>query len=307
MIPGMTTHVASGLRRQVVHHDPMLIGIGSFLALASLAAALPTLLYPDFLNGPEAMIGSARGTALIVSLVAVPLLLAGIWGVTRRRSWAVMAWLGATMYLLYNAVLFLFATPFNPFFLAYLAMLGAAVWTTVMLVSRTDAEAFDAQLETLPGRGISIYVFVVVVANALLWLRSVIPGLTEEYPPAFLDGSGLTTNPVFVQDLAIWLPAATVFAWWLRRGRPWGSVATSGMLVFWVIESIGIAVDQWFGAVADPDSPMVAMSMVPVFFGLAAVSAVPVWLFLRELLGRGPVRPGRVVTTSGVRRELTRH
>jgi hypothetical protein len=65
---------------------------------------------------------------------------------------------------------------------------------------------------------------------------------------------GVATNPVFVQDLAIWLPAATAVALGLWNRRPWGPLLAGATLVFWFMESVAIAVDQWFGSTADPAS-----------------------------------------------------
>jgi hypothetical protein len=59
------------------------------------------------------MNGSARGTALAVLFVAVPFLVVAIFRVSRGAVCPVISWLGATAFLLYNAVLFLFATPFR--------------------------------------------------------------------------------------------------------------------------------------------------------------------------------------------------
>ena len=104
-------------------------------------------------------------------------------------------------------------------------------------------------------------------------------------PGAVTDGMGVATNPVFVQDLAIWLPAAAVVALGLWRRRPWGALLAGAVLVFWFIESVGIAVDQWFGSTADPASTVTSMTMVPAFAGLAVIGLVPLWTVLRSLRG----------------------
>lgn len=55
-------------------------------------------------------------------------------------------------------------------------------------------------------------------------------GLPVLLVAAVLDGTGLVTNPVYVQDLAIWLPllATAAVACW-RRDR-WGLLITAAML-----------------------------------------------------------------------------
>lgn len=48
----------------------------------------------------------------------------------------------------------------------------------------------------------------------------------------------MTTNPVYVHDLAWWLPLMGVGAWWLWDRRPLGYVVTGVGLVMWVVESL---------------------------------------------------------------------
>jgi hypothetical protein len=57
------------------------------------------------------MNGSARGTALIIVLVAVPVLVGSLVLAWRGSARAVLAWLGAMGVLAHNALMFVFATP----------------------------------------------------------------------------------------------------------------------------------------------------------------------------------------------------
>jgi hypothetical protein len=103
-------------------------------------------------------------------------------------------------------------------------------------------------------------------------------------PPTFrFSDTGLLTNPVFVQDLAIWLPlltAAGIAAW---HRQAWGLLVTGAMLVMFVLESISIATDQWFGSHVDPLSSSASMSMVPAFGVVAVITALPLIWYCRNL------------------------
>lgn len=248
------------------------------LAVASAAAAVGTLL-PGSLEGTAVMNGSARGTALVVLLLAVPTLVASMVLAARGSLRARATWLGAVAYLAYNAVLFAFATPFNRLFLVYVAMLSLAFWSLLLLVTGTRADGVVGP--RVPARAIAAFIWVVVVLNTLAWLRVIVPGLAGDLPPEFLDGTGLTTNPVFVQDLAAWLPATALvgYAAWQRTGR--GLFLASAALAYWFLEGIGVAVDQWWGHRADPDSTVVSLAAVPMFAAVAAVTLVFLLLSLR--------------------------
>ena len=254
------------------------------LGLVTLAGAVPTIVDDGLLRGPAAMNGSARGTALVMAAVAVPLLAVGARAVGRgqARGWPLV--LGAAGYLLYNAVLLVFGTPFNHAFLAYVAILSLSGWTIGSLLSEVDVEAFAARLRpTLPVRPIAGYVWVVVGLNALLWLKAAVPASLADGTPHLLDGTGLTTMPTYVQDLAGWLPLMGVAAWWLWRRAARGYLLTGAGMVMWVVESIGVATDQYWGHLADPASTVVAPAMIPVFGLLAVIGIVPVVAVLRRL------------------------
>ena len=103
------------------------------LAAVTAVACLANLLVPDLLSGTAVMNGSAKGTSLVALVVAVPLLAVSSWRAHLGSTHALVLTTGATAYLLYNSVLFLFATPFNQAFLLYVAMLGLAAWSLVGL------------------------------------------------------------------------------------------------------------------------------------------------------------------------------
>jgi hypothetical protein len=274
---------ATVARRPVVPDPRWPVRLGLALAVVAVAAGIPTAVDGGVLTGPAAMNGSARGTALVVLLVAVPMLLLSMRATLRGSARAVIGWLGALAYLLYNSVLFLFATPFNRLFLLYVAMLGLSVWALGTLLVSIDVGAFGSRSSPrLPARGIASYVWVVVVLNTVAWLAVEVPAVVGG-DAGHLEGTGMTTNPIHVQDLALWLPLAAVAAVWLWRQRPWGAVVVGGMLAFWVVESLGIAVDQWLGSVADPASPVVSMTLVPAFLVLAVVGCVPLLALLRRV------------------------
>ncbi len=70
---------------------------------------------------------------------------------------------------------------------------------------------------------------------------------------------------------------------WLWQRKGWGYVVVGGLLTMWVIESLGVAADQWFGHAADPASAAIAVGMAPVFAALALVTLIPRGLYFRNL------------------------
>jgi hypothetical protein len=157
-------------------------------------------------------------------------------------------------------------------------------WSIGAVLVQTDVPGLARQVtRRLPARGIAVYAWTVAVLNALVWLRAIIPTVTAANPGAFLIGSGFITHPVYIQDLAVWIPVMIVAAAWLWRGTAWGYLLTSSILAVWVIEALGIATDQWFGARADPSTPFASAAASPAFLAWAAIGLVPLWFALRPL------------------------
>lgn len=251
------------------------VPLSLLLAAAALVAGVGTVLDPGILRGPAVMNGSARGTALVMVVLAVPLLLVAMALARRGSVRAVPIWLGAVAYLAYNAVMLLLGTPFNVLFLAYDATLGLAVWTAITLLHRVDVGAYaDRVTARVRRRPVALFLWVVVALNSLAWLGGIVAGMRSGYPPEFLVGTGLTTLPTYVQDLAFWLPLAAVTGGWLWSARPWGDLLAPALLVYFALEGVGVAVDQAWGRVADPVSTVVAPQLAPAFVGLAVACAL---------------------------------
>ena len=256
---------------------------GALLLVTDVAAGLTA--FGDFLSGPPAMTGSARGTAFVLLLVTGPVLAVAMVMGARGSARAALVWLGALAAIVYNAQMLLYGTPFNSLFILYVAMLGLSVWSIAWLVLRghvTDAVASRVD-DWMPVRPIATYIWVVAGINVVAWLRAILPAVFSADPTTVLAGTGLTTNPVYVQDLALWLPLGIAAGVWLWRRGPAGYLICGALLTMWVIEGVSVAVDQWFGHQADPASAVVSLSMVPAFGVLAVVGLVPLIIYLRHV------------------------
>ena len=273
------------VRRSTERVSPRTRRLCAAVAPLVVVAVVPTFFVEGVLNGTPVMNGSARGTALTMLALALPVLAVGLVTSTRGSVWGRAALIGALGYLTYNATLLVYATPFNELFLAYVTLLGLSLWSLVSAL--LDPRPLLAPDSRLPARGIAAFILTVVALNVLAWLRFVVPDLGED-PPGFLDGTGLTTNPIYVQDLAVWLPALAIVAVLLWQRRPSGVFLAGPGLIFWMIEAIGVAVDQWFGHRADPASDVATMAGAVLFVVLAGATLVPFILWLRAVPRRTP-------------------
>lgn len=258
--------------------------LGSGLAVAAALSAGLNLGFPGQLGGADVTRGNLLGTAVVVEVAVVVLLLAMRGSARGSARWPVV-WGGTTAYLLYQAVMFCFGTPYNRFFLVYVAHLSLALWSAIALVRSVDADAFARRVG--PGAPVRTVAGVAVgfaLLNGLAWLLRIVPATFSDDPVAVLDGSGLLTSPVWVQDLAFWVPATVLAGIAMWRGRAVGTVTTLTLLTFFVVECVSIAADQWWGYRLDPDHPALAsMAAVPMFLVLAFATALPLAWFLRHV------------------------
>ena len=254
------------------------------LAAVSATAAAFTFFMPGVLHGTAVMDGSARGTALVTLFVAVPVLIASMVAVAYGFGRAAISWLGALAFITYNSVLFLLATPFNSLFLLYVAMFTLSFWSVVLLVRAIGVTDFAGRFAgSFPARALGAYLGVLATLNVGAWLNGVVPGLFQSDAPKFLEGTGLPTNPIYVQDLAFWLPLSLVTAVLLWRRHPWGLVVGGALFVYFVVEGISVAVDQWMGSAADPASTVASATFTPIFAVIAAIGLVPVFFYFRNV------------------------
>lgn len=259
---------------------PFLLSI--LLGVDVAGAAGLSLLYRELLRGPDVTIGSLQGTAVVLLVVALPVLAGSILAAMRGFGMAIVSWLGVLTFVAYQGVLFLFATPFNPFFFFYLGMLSLSAWSIVAVLADVDLDRLArAAGRFAPVRVVAGYLLVVAGFFAVQWLRALVPAVLSTEPPAFLEGTGMTTGPGQILDLGFFVPAMVVAAYLLVRRRPAGYLLTGPILVGLAIETVSIAADQWMGHAADPTSPVASADIVPLFIVATIAGLVVLGLYLR--------------------------
>jgi hypothetical protein len=283
----------AGIVRRPFGSAPQLLSV--LLVVDAIVATVAALARPDLIHGPAVSVGSLRGTALVVLVVALPVLVASMLAVGRGSLLALVGWLGALGYVAYQGVLFLFGSPFNGLFFFCLGLLSFGIWALIALVPRLPVAEFAAMFgPRTPVRAIAAYLVILTGAFYVLWLKAIVPALFDSESPAFLEGTGMITGPGQIIDLGFALPLTLLAAVTIWQRRPCGYLLGGTMLVMLGIESISIGVDQWFGSVADPSSPVVSATLVPVFVVIAAIDFSLLGLFVRSVQARAASRVLRI-------------
>jgi hypothetical protein len=251
------------------------------LLVANAITGLVSVARPNIFRDPASYAGNALGTYVMILLVALPVTALAMRAATLGSLRAHFVWLGGVAYLVYASVLASFTLRFNPLFLLYVASLSLGVWSLAALLRCLPADELPARFSVrLPVRVIGTYLIAISLVFAALWLLDVLPAMLTGDVPRSLRGTSLPTNAVQVLDFGFTLPLCVVGAVWLMRRRPAGILLSGAMLVFLTLEAVSVAVDQWFGHLADPSQPV---GTVALFVALAVVGAVPTLAFLRSI------------------------
>jgi hypothetical protein len=138
--------------------------------------------------------------------------------------------------MVYTYVFYAFAVRFNILFLVYVALFSLSV-LGLFLVFRQLA---DFDLESLKGwvlKGSSIYLIVVSLILAILWLGDIIGRLMGK--PMLDNPTGEPLTPVYILDLGFIIPAClygAIHSFWKRNG---GYILPAVMLV--MVATMGFA------------------------------------------------------------------
>jgi len=270
--------------------DPILPSGRPWLLLAIVAAVLAIVgsivgvsveriyrdLTSDFLS--QALAQDVVNLALVSPAMLVLALLA-----LRGSLRAYLLWLGVVTFTVYNYVIYVFAIPFGPLFLLWIAVLGLSLYALIGGVATVDHAAVAARFSK--GRVVVVTAWsLIVIAGlfALLWLSEDVPALFSGKIPQSLSDQGVITNPVHILDLAFFLPAVVVAGVMLLRGRALGFVASPALLVFLVLTGLPIIVTPVVQA-ARGETAQWGVAMV-----IGALTAALVGLLVWLLSSLGP-------------------
>lgn len=211
------------------------------LAALALVASLVGIFVPSTYERESAnWAGQAVGQD-IANLIAF-LALAVLSVLTARGSLrAFLAWTGVVAYSVYTYAIYSFAIHFGPLFLVYVAVLGMSIFALVGGLTAVEAARVGAAFRTdAPTRSTAIVLIVIGSLFGLLWLGEITPAILSGTVPSSLAQADLISNPVYVLDLAVLLPASILVGALLLRRRPLGYLLAPTLLGTYVLLSIGI-------------------------------------------------------------------
>jgi hypothetical protein len=139
---------------------------------------------------------------------------------------------GVLSYFLYTYTSLGFGATYNNLFLVYVLIFSASLFGLILALTSFDVQALPAHFaETLPRRGIGIFLVVSGVILSLIWIvLSILPALLQSKAPP--EAYFYTTFMTGIVDIGIVSPALIVAGVLILRRAPLGYLLAPTMLVF---------------------------------------------------------------------------
>jgi len=171
--------------------------------------------------------GASQG-ADVVALLALPLLFVSFMFYRRDSLRAGFLLVSALAYYLYYGASLGFVVAYNNLYLVYLALFSASFFAFVLALTAINLPSLPARFSPrLPRRGMAIFMFVVGVGVAFIWLSDVINALTTNGVPQAL-GSHIALV-TYTLDVGIIAPACILAGILILRRAPLGYLLTGVM------------------------------------------------------------------------------
>jgi hypothetical protein len=225
-----------------------------------------------------------KGNDLVTLVVAVPLLVATLVGARRGSDRALLVWLGAVGYMLYNYLFYLFGAAFNVFFLLYVLLVALSLYAFVLGLASLDAGKIGGEFRAgTPVKWISGLMLLIPLIMGGIELARAVGFIFTGEVPADIVQTGHPTGVVYAMDLALLMPAIVVAAVLLWQRRPWGYVLATVLMVKGLTYPLVLVAMSVLGT-WDPLTPVYAF-----FWVLSSVAMGLLLVNMRQAGERGGV------------------
>jgi hypothetical protein len=188
----------------------------------------------------EILFNTAIAQDLVNGLLVAPLIVVLAVFARRGRLKAWLALIGFLAFTVYNYFIYALSIQFGPLFLAWVAVLGLAMFA--LIGSIATAMPLAASSGQAPSRLAGGVLVVTSFLFALLWLSEAVQDLLAGARSVSAEQWNVPTNPVHVLDLAFFLPAAFASGVLIIRRHRLGQTAAIGALTFLGLTTLPILV-----------------------------------------------------------------
>ena len=174
--------------------------------------------------------GASKGADLVALFVTLPLLIVSFIYYRRGSLRGGFLLASALAYYLYYGASLALVVAYNNLYLVYLALFSASFFAFILSLRMVDLTTLPGRISPrLPGRGMSIFMFVVGIGMAFIWLSDVTNALsTKGVPEALGVNISLIT---YTLDVGIIAPSALLAGFLLLLRAPLGYLLTGVLTI----------------------------------------------------------------------------
>ncbi len=261
---------------------------GAFIFnVAVMFMVMVTSLVGMFLNGiysKETQFAITQVTAqdIVDLVVVVPVLFVSSFFAFRRgNKSAFIVWLGVMLYVVHTFMTYSLAISFNQIFLVYCITLGLTFYAIVSVLVGPGKDEASRWFDEKKSNNLTMtFLWIVALLFFSRWLSGV-------FAPIVYHGGGQAAgntvpfrNAVHALDLSLFLPGMAIAAVLLRRRHSLGYIFAPGMVVFFLLYGIEMAV--MVITLRNSDLP-VELSSLWLFGGIVVVSLLVLFDFMGHM------------------------
>jgi hypothetical protein len=205
------------------HNVKVSFVLSIFIAILAAIASAEGLFLSGLYRDNLLVISAWKGNDLVTLFIMVPILVTALFLSARGSQRALLVWMGALDYMLYNYAFYLFAGAFNWFFLVYTASLGLSIFALIFGLVSLDASTFAQRFRSkTPVKWIAGYMLLSALGLSIVYLAQSIGFIFTRQLPAVVTRTNHPTSIVFALDLTLLIPVMILGAIWLLQRKPWG-------------------------------------------------------------------------------------
>ncbi len=174
------------------------------------------------------------GTDLATLFVGLPVLLVSAWLYRRGSLRGGLLLTGTLAYFLYYGASLGLGIAYNRLFLVYIALFSACFYAFALILTSYDLAALSRQAsDHLPRRGMAVFMFIVGIGLALIWLSDAVAALLGNLVPTVLGP--YTTVVTYTLDVGIIAVACILAGVQLWRRAPFGIVLFATLSIMLIL------------------------------------------------------------------------
>jgi hypothetical protein len=214
-----------------------------------------------------------RGTDFTIICFGIPLLIFTLILDRKRKNVKTRLLLLASISVfLYYATSIAFGVMYNFLHLVYIALFSASLFGLIISINSIDLKLLKKSMaETLPYKGINIFLVFTGIALVVAWLPDIIGSLV--YGTSLTLIEVYTTSVTYVLDMGIVAPAAFICLYLIKKRTGMGYVLLSILLTVCIVIGIMLPIQTIFQIQAGIAIPFVAVVTKIVSFVMLAIVA----------------------------------